>query len=87
MNHVGVYWTDDSWYGPWLQGLASRFRLIQYDSRGQGMSSRGLPTAVVWDDFGEDLRVVVDRLQLDGGFIGLQASPPLTLRRLENRIT
>jgi DNA-binding CsgD family transcriptional regulator/pimeloyl-ACP methyl ester carboxylesterase len=65
MNHIGVYWTEDSWYRPWLEGLASRFRLIQYDSRGQGMSGRGLPNDLVWDDFGEDLRVVVDRLELD----------------------
>jgi pimeloyl-ACP methyl ester carboxylesterase len=39
-NHVQLYWTSDTFVRPWLSELAARFRLIQYDGRGQGMSSR-----------------------------------------------
>jgi DNA-binding CsgD family transcriptional regulator/pimeloyl-ACP methyl ester carboxylesterase len=49
----------------WMEGLASRFRLIQYDSRGEGMSSRGLPEAIDIDHYTRDIEAIVDRLQLD----------------------
>nr|AHZ45593.1 putative prolyl aminopeptidase [uncultured bacterium] len=49
----------------WLEGLASRFRLIQYDSRGEGMSTRGLPEAIEIDDFTKDVEALAERLRLD----------------------
>ena len=50
---------------PFLEGLAERFRLVQYDSRGQGMSTRGLAEYHSMDDYALDLDAVVDRLALD----------------------
>jgi DNA-binding CsgD family transcriptional regulator/pimeloyl-ACP methyl ester carboxylesterase len=50
---------------PMLDGLAERFRLVQYDSRGQGMSTRGLPEYHSREDLVTDLETVVDRLRLD----------------------
>jgi DNA-binding CsgD family transcriptional regulator/pimeloyl-ACP methyl ester carboxylesterase len=64
-NHIQLYWTEDTWYQAWLRGLASRFRLVQYDSRGQGMSTRGIPEDLSFRDLGSDLEAVVNRLQLD----------------------
>ena len=63
-SHIQLYWTKDTFVRPWLEGLASRFRLVQYDGRGQGMSSRGLPENLALDDFGRDLEAVVERLRL-----------------------
>ena len=48
-----------------LEPLAGRFRLIQYDARGQGLSSRGLPEAHRLEDYERDLAAVVDRLSLE----------------------
>jgi len=50
---------------PMLEGLAARFKLIQYDSRGQGVSTRGLPEHHSLEDYETDLRTVVDHLSLD----------------------
>ena len=52
-------------YPAWLEGLAARFRLIQYDPRGQGFSTRSLAGNTTVLDFGRDLEAVVDRLNLD----------------------
>jgi DNA-binding CsgD family transcriptional regulator/pimeloyl-ACP methyl ester carboxylesterase len=65
-NHIQLYWTEETWYQAWLRGLASRFRLVQYDSRGQGMSTRGIPKDLSFRDLERDLEAVVGRLQLDG---------------------
>ena len=40
-THLHVYWTQDTFVLPWWEGLARRFRLVQYGGRGQGMSTRG----------------------------------------------
>jgi pimeloyl-ACP methyl ester carboxylesterase/DNA-binding CsgD family transcriptional regulator len=59
--------TQQVWrfFPEWLQGLASRFRLIQYDPRGEGMSTRGLPQDFDFADFNLDLDALVQRLQLE----------------------
>jgi DNA-binding CsgD family transcriptional regulator/pimeloyl-ACP methyl ester carboxylesterase len=62
MSNVQLAWR---FYPDWLEGLASRFRFIQYDSRGEGMSTRGLPGDVSMADFGRDLETVADRLRLE----------------------
>jgi len=61
-SHIGAYWRRESWYRPWLQGLAARFRLIQFDARGQGLSSRGLPDTTSISDLERDLEAVMDVL-------------------------
>jgi DNA-binding CsgD family transcriptional regulator/pimeloyl-ACP methyl ester carboxylesterase len=50
---------------PMLESLVERFKLVQYDSRGQGMSTRVLPEYHSRDDYVTDLETVVDRLDLD----------------------
>jgi pimeloyl-ACP methyl ester carboxylesterase/DNA-binding CsgD family transcriptional regulator len=63
-SHIEIYWRHDTFIRPWLEALASRFQLIQYDARGQGMSSRGLPPDSTLMDQTRDLDAVVDRLGL-----------------------
>ena len=62
VNHVQLGWGHPGW----LQGLAQGFRLVNYDSRGQGLSTRGLPDDLSAADLGRDLEAVIDRLNLDG---------------------
>jgi DNA-binding CsgD family transcriptional regulator/pimeloyl-ACP methyl ester carboxylesterase len=59
----------------WLIGLRQRFRLIQFDARGRGLSSRGLPSSFSHLDSVRDLEAVVKNLGLrdfiifsNGGF-------------------
>ena len=66
-NNVALFWDTDVGR-PLLESLAQRFRLVQYDSRGQGMSTRGLPDGHALQDYVLDLEAVVDRLQL-GSFV------------------
>jgi len=57
--------TQQVWqfYPGWMQGLAARFTLIQYDPRGSGMSTRNLPESLMPADFVRDLEAVVERVQ------------------------
>jgi DNA-binding NarL/FixJ family response regulator len=64
-SHIQVYWREQTYIRDWLTGLASQFRLIQYDGRGQGMSTRGLRPDMHLTDLMLDLEAVVDRLELD----------------------
>src|SRR5262245_40917615 len=45
-----------------FQPLATQFRFIEYDSRGQGLSTRGLPVTLAIEDFLTDLSSVVERV-------------------------
>lgn len=63
-NNLDRMWrqhTNLSLYEP----LAQRFRLVHYDSRGQGMSTRELGSDHGYEDFALDLQAVVDELQLE----------------------
>jgi DNA-binding CsgD family transcriptional regulator/pimeloyl-ACP methyl ester carboxylesterase len=64
---ANLYDTQQTWrfFPDWLEGLASRFRVIQYDHRGGGMSTRGVGEEVTLADYGRDLEAVVDRLRLE----------------------
>jgi pimeloyl-ACP methyl ester carboxylesterase/DNA-binding CsgD family transcriptional regulator len=66
-SHAQHNWVQGS-YLPfrraWLEALSARFRLIQYDERGQGMSQRGLGPDHTWDDVLLDLEAVVNCLGL-----------------------
>jgi len=64
-SHIQLFWAEPTFLLPWLQGLTARFKLVQYDGRGQGMSTRGLPESLSPADFGKDLEAVVERLKLD----------------------
>jgi pimeloyl-ACP methyl ester carboxylesterase/DNA-binding CsgD family transcriptional regulator len=50
---------------PILEALACRFRVIQFDSRGQGMSSRNVRDDFVFADYIADMEAVIERLALD----------------------
>jgi DNA-binding CsgD family transcriptional regulator/pimeloyl-ACP methyl ester carboxylesterase len=52
--------------GPWTAELASRFRLVRYDGRGQGMSTRGLREPSSIGSLDHDLEAVVEELHLEG---------------------
>jgi pimeloyl-ACP methyl ester carboxylesterase/DNA-binding CsgD family transcriptional regulator len=57
------------WFPDWMEGLAKRFRLIQYDLRGQGFSTRNLPAETTMDGFYRDLEAVVARAGAERFFI------------------
>ena len=61
-SHIEFVWHQN---GPWLQGLAERYRLVQYDSRGQGLSTRDLPADHSMSDWQTDLQAVLDALGLE----------------------
>src|SRR5690606_8735637 len=63
-SHIQVYWSEDTFIRRWLEALASRFQLIQYDGRGQGMSPRGLRQGLSLDDLTRDLQAVLEHLRL-----------------------
>ncbi|HEU0075963.1 MAG TPA: alpha/beta fold hydrolase [Dehalococcoidia bacterium] len=54
-----------TWNNPWFEALASRFGLVNYDSHGQGLSTRHLPETTSVEDFQRDLEAVVEHLQLE----------------------
>lgn len=54
-NHVSLRWN-----GPlWFRGLAEHFRVLHYDSRGQGLSTRGLTETPTMADYRCDLESVI----------------------------
>lgn len=63
-QHLELVW-QESVRGPWLEALASRFRLVTFDHRGTGLSQRGLPSSYVVTDKVRDLESVADHLRLD----------------------
>ncbi|HEX5139795.1 MAG TPA: alpha/beta fold hydrolase [Dehalococcoidia bacterium] len=65
LNHIQLAWKHDGRINSWLEELASRFRLIQYDTRGEGMSGRGLDVDHTMADYQTDLEAVINRLKLD----------------------
>jgi pimeloyl-ACP methyl ester carboxylesterase/DNA-binding CsgD family transcriptional regulator len=64
MSHLQLEWSDPA-VAPWLEGLATRFRLIRYDSRGQGLSGRDLPEDFQISDYVRDLETVLDHLGVE----------------------
>lgn len=59
VSHLAIEWSSAS-YGPLLTALSSRYRLIRFDDRGSGMSTRGLPDDFSGDDYLVDLETVLD---------------------------
>jgi DNA-binding CsgD family transcriptional regulator/pimeloyl-ACP methyl ester carboxylesterase len=64
-SHVQLSWGEETPLSHWLRGLAQRFQLIQYDGRGQGQSTRGLPEGHSGSHELLDLEVVIGRLKLE----------------------
>jgi DNA-binding CsgD family transcriptional regulator/pimeloyl-ACP methyl ester carboxylesterase len=61
VSHLHVRWQNDPEF---IQPLAARFTLVQYDGRGQGMSTRGLPGTHTHEDYVTDITAVADQLHL-----------------------
>jgi DNA-binding CsgD family transcriptional regulator/pimeloyl-ACP methyl ester carboxylesterase len=59
INHLDALWNSN-----FIRELAADFRLIQYDSRGQGLSTRGLPDDLSLEDYERDLEAVIERLHV-----------------------
>jgi pimeloyl-ACP methyl ester carboxylesterase/DNA-binding CsgD family transcriptional regulator len=64
LSHMQNLWLSPS-AGGLLRDLSKRFRLITYDARGQGLSSRNLGPNVTLDDFLLDFETVRDHLGLN----------------------
>jgi pimeloyl-ACP methyl ester carboxylesterase/DNA-binding CsgD family transcriptional regulator len=61
-SHIQLSWQPEV-YGLLWKELSERYRLILYDPRGNGMSTRGLPEGLRIEDYQRDLVAVVERLQ------------------------
>jgi pimeloyl-ACP methyl ester carboxylesterase len=62
MTHLEWDWRN-AVYGPWVQALSQRYRLVRYDGRGWGLSDRGSVGSL--DDWVHDLEAVVDAAGLE----------------------
>jgi DNA-binding NarL/FixJ family response regulator len=65
LSHTHLYWRSRNVFSLLYGHLAGRFRLICYDSRGQGSSQRGLPESFRIEDWETDLQAVIDHLRLE----------------------
>jgi pimeloyl-ACP methyl ester carboxylesterase/DNA-binding CsgD family transcriptional regulator len=54
-NHVELRWTGTMW----VRGLADRYRTLHYDSRGQGLSTRGLTRDPTIEAYTSDLEAAL----------------------------
>jgi len=62
-NHAQEMWTGHA--GGLFRALAERFQLINYDSRGMGMSTRKLGNDVSLDSYILDLDAILDRQKVE----------------------
>ncbi|HLF77342.1 MAG TPA: alpha/beta fold hydrolase [Dehalococcoidia bacterium] len=63
MNHLLLTW-QWPYLRPWLERLEERFTLVRYDSRGMGLSTRGLPTDHSFEAYQVDLETVREAVQV-----------------------
>ena len=63
LNHIEYDWQSPIW-SPFIGALSSRFRLIRYDERGNGLSDWNVDD-ISFDAFVRDLETVVDTLGLE----------------------
>ena len=73
INHVLLSWQMPQ-MGPWLRALTGRFRLVRYDSRGMGMSTRGLPDDHAFERYQVDIEAVLERVKLERFVLFAQGS-------------
>jgi pimeloyl-ACP methyl ester carboxylesterase/DNA-binding CsgD family transcriptional regulator len=60
-NHTSRQWSRE-FFAETFDALAERYRLVLYDARGQGLSTRGLPDSHSVDDYVLDLAAVAERV-------------------------
>jgi DNA-binding NarL/FixJ family response regulator len=63
-SHAQRVWGTSS-ASPLLNALAQRFRVVYYDSRGQGLSQRNVPPDTTVDSYLRDLKAVINALRLE----------------------
>jgi pimeloyl-ACP methyl ester carboxylesterase/DNA-binding CsgD family transcriptional regulator len=63
-SHVQLTWERSESTGPWLEAFSQNFRLVHYDGRGQGLSTRGLEGLDSMAMLCRDLEAVVKALGL-----------------------
>jgi DNA-binding CsgD family transcriptional regulator/pimeloyl-ACP methyl ester carboxylesterase len=63
-SNLQFMWQQQPAYRAFFEALATRYRLVQYDGRGQGLSSRGLDPDHTMEDRRLDFAAVVERLNL-----------------------
>ncbi len=63
-SHLQFQWQPHLGDGRFREQLSERFTLVCYDSRGQGLSTRGLPEDVSLDDYERDLEALIEHLGL-----------------------
>lgn len=64
-NNIQLAWESENSLCQWMEELSARYQLVQFDWRGQGMSSRGLTGNYAMSDLLRDLDAVIQRLQLN----------------------
>src|SRR5262245_9706553 len=62
LNHLLHMWNARSVF---FEALSNSCKLVLYDSRGQGLSSRGISPEVGLEDYARDLMAVADAASLD----------------------
>jgi pimeloyl-ACP methyl ester carboxylesterase/DNA-binding CsgD family transcriptional regulator len=78
LSHVEYEWSSPLW-GPWLEGMASRWRLVRYDERGCGLSDRHVEGFCL-EDCVRDLEVVVDACGLERfALAGMSQGGPIAI--------
>jgi DNA-binding CsgD family transcriptional regulator/pimeloyl-ACP methyl ester carboxylesterase len=63
-SHIQLFWRTP-WRRSLFEALASRFKLVQFDGRGQGLSSRSVRSDHLGEDYCLDLEAVVARVGLE----------------------
>jgi DNA-binding CsgD family transcriptional regulator/pimeloyl-ACP methyl ester carboxylesterase len=63
-NNLQFMWQQQPAFRTFFEAIANRCRLIQFDGRGSGLSSRGLGPNYAMQDRHLDLQAVVERLDL-----------------------
>jgi pimeloyl-ACP methyl ester carboxylesterase/DNA-binding CsgD family transcriptional regulator len=64
-GHVQLNWYNDlviTRRVPFLRRLVERFRVVTFDDRGQGLSTRGLPADLTLQDFDRDIEAVATEI-------------------------
>ena len=64
-SHLQLNWTEAGEQLLLTRALTEKYRQVQYDARGQGLSTRDLPEDVTVADFVLDMEAVVDQIGLD----------------------
>ncbi len=66
VSHLSYYLESPVWRS-WFEGMVGRYQLVVYDSRGNGLSQRGV--TLTPEALALDLEAVVDQLALDDFFV------------------